>query len=445
MYKSIKDFKFYASILIGITIGFSVPFLSISLELIINGLKITPFNIKLLFKGQHFYFISTFLYPTLFGLIAFLNIKTNFQNKKLIEQDHFIRTIFNSLTDCFLICDSNGEILFANKAYYDNYSNESLSAHTFLGIPHLKIMPEGQFFELKLKNNKNEYRAMHFSVMNVENTFLTFNKNIAYFVSLRDIEDHKRNLEIIEFQKKQIYEDSKNKALASIASGLSHELNNPLAILKGKYYLIENELKKNNLESENIKNYIESSKNAINRMNTLISNLFLLSEKNKNSQNLSSNIFLEEIINQSLGLIKFNLQSKNIPLEVNLNQLEREIIKGQSDLLSKVLYELLENSIDAVKDLEDPWIKLSVSKNEIGLKFKIIDSGKGIDDNLRSKIFEPMFSTKSLGKGTGLGLSLAKKIIEDHNGQLILKEDQSNTCFEFMIPTIDINNIDKVA
>jgi C4-dicarboxylate-specific signal transduction histidine kinase len=99
-----------------------------------------------------------------------------------------------------------------------------------------------------------------------------------------------------------------------------------------------------------------------------------------------------------------------------------------------VLLNLLNNSFDAVRDLQDRWIHIAFELGPKDVAIIFTDSGAGIAEALAEKIMVPFFTTKEVGKGTGLGLSIAKGIVEDHGGTIVLDQDCSNTRFIVTLP-----------
>ena len=96
---------------------------------------------------------------------------------------------------------------------------------------------------------------------------------------------------------------------------------------------------------------------------------------------------------------------------------------------------LLHNSFDAVKDLEDRWLRVrAVDIDEAEIEFRITDSGLGIDDATAANIFNPFFTTKGVGSGTGLGLSISKGLVEELGGTLELNRESPNTEFVIRMP-----------
>lgn len=102
--------------------------------------------------------------------------------------------------------------------------------------------------------------------------------------------------------------------------------------------------------------------------------------------------------------------------------------------ISQVLLNLLNNAFDAIELLPEKWIKLDAMKMEDTIVIHVTDSGHGIPEEEREKIFQPFYTTKPIGKGTGLGLSLSRKIVQDHKGTLTLDTNSAHTRFVIKIP-----------
>ena len=95
---------------------------------------------------------------------------------------------------------------------------------------------------------------------------------------------------------------------------------------------------------------------------------------------------------------------------------------------------LINNSIDAVKDSHDRWVKMELGETISEIVLRISDSGLGIPEHVQKKLFQPFFTTKEVGEGTGLGLSIVKGILDDHKASIELLANQPHTCFEIKFP-----------
>ena len=102
--------------------------------------------------------------------------------------------------------------------------------------------------------------------------------------------------------------------------------------------------------------------------------------------------------------------------------------------ISQILMNLINNSCDAIKDLEEKWIRIQLHSSGDDLQIAFTDSGFGIPGPVAEKLFENFFTTKGPREGTGLGLSMSKNIMKTHGGDLILDVTSVNTRFILKFP-----------
>ena len=100
----------------------------------------------------------------------------------------------------------------------------------------------------------------------------------------------------------------------------------------------------------------------------------------------------------------------------------------------QVLVNLINNSCDAIRESQSPWIKIVSEIKANDLLIKVIDSGAGISSAVAKNIFTPFFTTKKVGQGTGLGLAVSFKLLSSRGGQLKYLSEEKNTTFEIKIP-----------
>ncbi len=244
---------------------------------------------------------------------------------------------------------------------------------------------------------------------------------------------------LIELGKTQLVQASKMAALGEMASGVAHEINNPLTIIVGKAQQIKMQLDKAQIVNEDIENKIKQIVSTADRIKKIIDGLRTFSRSGeKDPLTLYP---LEKLITETLELCTEKFKDHRIPLEVTT--IPNVLIQCRPSQISQVILNLLLNSIDAVENLSEKWVKLqfhlSVVKPEIHIE--IIDSGRGIAPEISKRLMEPFFTTKDVGKGTGLGLSISKGIIDEHHGKLELEEDSPNTKFVIILPIIEENKL----
>lgn len=145
---------------------------------------------------------------------------------------------------------------------------------------------------------------------------------------------------------------------------------------------------------------------------------------NLESEVASAHVYLSE---------KF--QHKNVSFEIKvLSQPKELVINGNSVQIQQVIINLVNNSIDAIEKLPNPWVKVILKSVDEEVCLSVIDSGSGIDPKVQVKIWDAMFTTKDLYKGTGLGLGICKKIIESLKGRILINNDSPNTRFDVFLP-----------
>jgi signal transduction histidine kinase len=124
----------------------------------------------------------------------------------------------------------------------------------------------------------------------------------------------------------------------------------------------------------------------------------------------------------------------NIHIEFQ-TRLEKVMVRADKDQILRVLNNLVNNAVQAISDADNGKILLSLTEEGRHIKVSVQDNGVGIQDEMKAKIFQPNFSTKSYG--TGLGLAMCKRIIEQHGGHIGFDSERGKgTTFYF---TLDMN------
>ena len=126
------------------------------------------------------------------------------------------------------------------------------------------------------------------------------------------------------------------------------------------------------------------------------------------------NFSVKESIQNAITILSADLKKHNIILDLNFQTYEKIKVFGVKNELSQVIFSLISNSIDALKNRYEPKISINVFASSAEVMIEIIDNGGGIKQKNLKKIFEPYFSTKE--DGTGIGLYLSKIIIEESLG-----------------------------
>jgi PAS domain S-box-containing protein len=255
--------------------------------------------------------------------------------------------------------------------------------------------------------------------------------NITGYLGVgEDLTDQKRLEEDI--QKKQIdmIHSSRMASLGEMASGVAHEINNPIAIIRSQAELSSKALKREPLDLAKIERGLEKILRTSDRVANIIAGLRTVSRDGSTDPLLPAS--LDTIIKDTLSLSKARFESKNI--DVTVESPTDATIDCRPTQITQVLLNILNNSFDAVSKLETRWVHLKVTPIQGLVILRIEDSGEGIPKPIQEKIFDPFFTTKEVGSGTGLGLSIAAGIMKDHLGSLELDKSAKHTAFILRFP-----------
>jgi signal transduction histidine kinase len=225
----------------------------------------------------------------------------------------------------------------------------------------------------------------------------------------------------------QLVQSEKLSSLGRMSAGIIHEINNPLNFATTALFALRNKSKhlqpKERVEYEEILNDAEE---GIKRVQNIVSDLRVFTHPEAGPREL---VNVAEAVNTSLRFLAGEWKDK-VRIEQRLP--EGQIVWANRNKLVHVLVNLLQNSLDAMRDKkfekEEPtiWIE-GRAEGERGL-IVIRDNGMGIRKENLEKIFDPFFTTKEIGEGMGLGLSICHRIVRGYGGRISVKTEAGRFC-----------------
>jgi two-component system NtrC family sensor kinase len=226
---------------------------------------------------------------------------------------------------------------------------------------------------------------------------------------------------------------SKMASIGRLASGVAHEINNPLAIINEKAGLMKDILEvSDSLEpsKEKFMSLINGIAESVNRCRTITHRLLGFSRRMEISH---ETVDINDALKEVISFLDKEILYRNIRLELNLQKDLPKVItdKGQ---VQQVFLNIINNAIDAVR--EEGQINVSSQvKNNRFIRVSVRDNGLGIPKENLKHIFEPFYTTKEKGKGTGLGLSISYGIMQKLRGTIYVESEVNRgTTFTIEIP-----------
>ena len=245
-------------------------------------------------------------------------------------------------------------------------------------------------------------------------------------LSEQKLKRQRDNLQIdLREKTKKLAQAERLAAIGELSARLAHDLRNPLTVLKGVVEIAR--ARTNSGETRFSTKQIDMMERAISRMSNQIDDV--LEFVKIQSLHTTKNSLLDSV---GLSLAKINKPS-NVKIHIPDKGVE---FVYDSDKIEIVFDNLLNNSIQAINDDGEITIRFIDLENEV--EIEVEDSGDGISDEIISKVFEPLFTTKK--KGTGLGLASCKSIVEQHGGSISVRNKP--TIFTIKLPKmVEISTI----
>ena len=367
-------------------------------------------------------------------LLRELEIVCDIYNKSLLLSDNGRRRklqskatfemILEELPDALLLVDKNGFICYTNKRAKSEFETKK---GLLIGERIDNIVPG-------LTEDFAKKGGLQFGEVNYKHgdTFKIF--KIESFTVKEDSEKGEwRGLIFKDVVGKKISEEEyllkqKMESIGMLAGGIAHDFNNMLTGILGYASL----MKKFLVDNEKLSRYAEAIEHSAQRASKLTQHLLNFSRRQRKSAGtVNVNALLEDV----LFLLKESF--REIRIEKNFDE-SLPSIKGDEAELQNVFLNLLINAKDAMDGnglirVNTQWKKHNNEKEFIIIEME--DTGKGIDEELRLKIFEPYFSTKGKDSNLGMGLYLVDRVIKEHGGFIeIESEKKKGTKFSLYIP-----------
>src|SRR5712671_2184531 len=251
----------------------------------------------------------------------------------------------------------------------------------------------------------------HYS-SNDENLLVAISRQLATTIEKVQLyEETCRAYEDLRRTQEQLLQSEKMSAVGQLISGVAHELNNPLTAILGYAQLLDGA----GLDPRSA-DYVRKLFKQAQRTHRVVQNLLSFARQRKPQK---QEVDLRKVLEESLTLREYDLKVNNVSLEREIPD-DLPSVVADPHQLEQVFLNVINNALDAmVEGSGSGVLKVRVFKKDVHVCVEFDDSGPGIKDP--SRIFDPFYTTKSVGKGTGLGLSICYGIVKEHGGEIVAR------------------------
>ncbi len=366
------------------------------------------------------------------------------------EKEHLSVTLY-SIGDGVIATDDKGNVVMLNKVAeeltgwtQDEASGMELSEVFHIINPNTRKIAENPV-DMVLEKKKTVELANNTTLIARDKTVRIIadsaapihdkdNNIIGVVLVFRDVserkqlEDEKQNMQL------KMMQSSKLASLGEIATGIAHEINQPLTYINSFVFRLQENLENGVIKKDVVIDELKTANNQIARITNIINHLRTFGRTDDMEK---EQVNIETALNNTLLLMGERIRLRNIELKKNITP-DLPMLPGNPNQLEQVFINLFQNAIDAFPSKPtnaELIVDMSLSNDKESVIIVVADNGIGVDQAIMDNIFDPFFTTKEVGKGTGVGLSIVYGIITEHNGSITCESDAGKGCaFTIMLP-----------
>jgi signal transduction histidine kinase len=245
-------------------------------------------------------------------------------------------------------------------------------------------------------------------------------ENARLYAELRDY------VRQVEESQQALIQAEKMAAVGRLTASIAHEINNPLQGLGNCLHLA----RRDELDSEQREEYLKLADGELERLMSTVQRMLDFYRPSNLDRHISD---ANELINRVLILLRKQLDEHNVKVQTHLSEPLPKVLVVENQI-QQVFFNLILNAMDAMPGGGELTIHTQGNNGFVDIYFR--DTGSGVPDEVKERIFEPFLSTRD--DGTGLGLSVSYNILDAHGGSIILVPDQiQGACFRVRLPIME--------
>lgn len=300
------------------------------------------------------------------------------------------------------------------------------------------LLREGRWRSaLRLKNAEGQWRWMSSEMFLPPDAVVDADENTVEVIGvLTDITERKQAEE-------QMVHAARMADLGVMATGIAHELNQPLDIIKLAATNMAERVKDDDFTKEYVGAKLDLIVGQVMRAARITNHMRLFGRADKQP---STDIDVVGLLAEMSELLDSQMIGRNISLRLDLPE-DRPVVSGQTNRLEQVLLNLIVNAMHQIEEMREGLpegasrmasrITLRVRRAGDWVRIECADAAGGVDPRIADRLFEPFVTTRPEGKGTGLGLSVAFGIVTDMGGRLSVENRDGGATFTIELPAAD--------
>ena len=273
---------------------------------------------------------------------------------------------------------------------------------------------------------------------NDENLLVAISRQLATTIEkVRLYEETCRAYEDLRRTQEQLLQSEKMSAVGQLIAGVAHELNNPLTAILGYAQLLETEGL-----NPRAQDFVSKLFKQAQRTHRVVQNLLSFARQRKPQRD---DVDIRKVLEETLALRDYDLKTNDIKVDRDVPS-EPAMVVADPHQIEQVFLNIINNAVDAILETgRTGKLKIRIYTQNGQVYTQFADDGAGIKDPKR--IFDPFYTTKSVGKGTGLGLSICYGIVKEHGGDITANNGpEGGALIEVKLPaTTSAGNQEEVA
>jgi len=256
-------------------------------------------------------------------------------------------------------------------------------------------------------NSKDEIGYLAESFNQMTEDLKSANQKLIEWGKTLEKKVEERTKELTKMQA-HLFQSEKLASLGKLSAGIAHEINNPLGGVLIYSHLLLEDTDKSSPHYENLKKIVKETS----RCKNIVKGLLEFARPKDPEMSL---IDINKLVDKSLSIMEGQALFQNIRVEKRYSSDLSKIV-ADSGQLQQVFMNIILNAAESMDGNGSLILFTSLDEDSKNISIKFTDTGQGIKEEDKKRLFEPFFSTKEVGKGTGLGLAISYSIIQKHNG-----------------------------